>query len=140
MTEIMNNKQKTSNVKWSREMVLKLIELYESHSNLWDVSLEHYKNRNARKTSIDAIANAMGISIQEVNNKIHSLRCQFQNINRKRKKTKSGQAAGDNFCVKWEFYEALKFIDLPTTDVNQTTIDSLVSIFLLIKYTGCFKL
>lgn len=113
-------------------MTLKLIELYESHSNLWDCSLEQYKNRMARKTFIDALSEVMGISVQEVNDKIHRLRCQFQSINRKKKKTKSGQATGDNFVTKWEFYEALKFIDLSTSGLNETTIDSLVSIFLLL--------
>lgn len=135
-----SNERKACSVIWSRELIIKLIGLYESHSNLWDCSLEQYKNRNARKSSIDAISNAMGISADEVNNKIHSLRCQFQSINRKRKNTKSGQATGDNFVIKWEFYDALKFIDLPTTGVNEITIDSLVSMFLLIKYTGCCKI
>ncbi|XP_074026271.1 uncharacterized protein [Leptinotarsa decemlineata] len=121
------SKKKKSSVNWSRQMTLKLIELYESHSNLWDCSLEQYKNRMARKTSIDAISEVMGISVQEVNDKIHSIRCQFQSINRKKKKTKSGQATGDNFVTKWEFYEALKFIDLSTSGLNETTIDSLIN-------------
>ncbi|KAF5272963.1 hypothetical protein FQR65_LT17271 [Abscondita terminalis] len=108
-------------------MIRELIKLYESHSNLWDCSLDQYKNRNIRKSSIEAISNAMGIPAEEVNDKIHSLRCQFQSINRKKKQNKSGQSVGDNFIVKWEFYEALKFIDLPTTCTNETAIDSLIN-------------
>lgn len=135
MGEVVNEKKrKACSVNWSRQMTFKLIELYESHSNLWDCSLEQYKNRNARKNSIDTISEVMGISAQEVNDKIHSLRCQFQSITRKWKKTKRGQAAGDNFVVKWEFYQALKFIDLPTNGMNENAIDSLVSMFLFIMY------
>lgn len=63
MAEISNkkSKRKVCSVNWSREMTLNLIQLYESHSNLWDCTLERYKNRNARKTSIDAISNAIGL-------------------------------------------------------------------------------
>ncbi|CAH2012199.1 unnamed protein product [Acanthoscelides obtectus] len=108
-------------------MIRQLIELYESHYNLWDCSSERYKNRNLRKSAMDEIASKLGVSAQDVKEKIHNLRCQFQTINRKRKNTKSGQAAGDNFEVKWEFYDALKFIDGPTNINERTILDSLTN-------------
>lgn len=117
--------KRQSKVTWTRELTLKLIDQYESHSNLWDVTSKDYKNRHLRSASIDAISKVMGISVQEINDKIHNLRCQFQIINGKRYKTKSGQAAGDNFVVRWEFYHALKFINVPG-HCNNETIDSLV--------------
>ena len=52
---------------------------------------------------MDEISNKLGIPVQEVKDKIHNLRCQFQSINRKLKNTKSGQATEDNFEVKWDF-------------------------------------
>lgn len=112
-----------------------LIALYESHMNLWDVSAENYKNRNLRKSSIEEILYAVGIPVQEINDKIHNLRCQFQNINRKRLKIRSGQTAGDNFKVKWEFYDALKFINRPTSSNNETVIDSMVRFLLFLLYS-----
>lgn len=88
---------------WNRDLTLSLIELYEEHSNLWNVLSENYKNRNMRKASLDKISEVLQICVEEVSAKIHNLRCQFQTINRNRLKTKSGQATGDKFVVKWEF-------------------------------------
>ena len=110
-------------------MTMQLIDLYVSHSNLWDCSSEQYKNRNLRNSAMDEISNKLGIPVQEVKDKIHNLRCQFQSINRKLKNTKSGQATEDNFEVKWEFYDALKFITRPKSR-NEATIDSLVSLII----------
>lgn len=126
-------KRKECTFNWTRNTIVQLIELYESYPNLWDCSSENYKNRNLRKSAVDEISNKLGIPAQEVKDKIHNLRCQFQSINRKRKHTKSGQATGENFEVKWEFYDALKFIDGPTCS-NETTMDSMVSLIMHFLY------
>lgn len=108
-------------------MILQLIVLYEFYPNFWDYWSENYKNRNLRTSAINEIAHKLRIPAQEVKDKIHNLRCQFQTISRKRKCTKSGQAAGENYMVKWEFYNTLNFIEGPTCS-NETTVDSLVSL------------
>lgn len=66
---------------------------------------------------------------QEVNDSIHNLRYQFQDIKRICKSTKKGQAAENNFVEKCKFFDALKFIEGPTSS-NETTIDLFVSLII----------
>lgn len=121
--EGVESKKKTTN--WTKSLTSKLIDLYESHNNLWDVTSIDYKNRILRKSSMNEISFEMGIPVKELNDKIHNLRCQFLNNHRKLLKIKNGQTPGDNnMTVKWEFYDALKFIER----TNETNIDSLVSL------------
>lgn len=71
-------------VNWTREKIIRLIELYESHSNLWDCSSATYRKRSARMSSIGDISKKLEISVEDIKEKIHNLRCQqFQNLNRK---------------------------------------------------------
>lgn len=111
-------KRKELPVIWTRPMTLKLIDLYQSHSSLWDCSSENYKNKPVRKASLDDISKKLGITSQDAKDKIHNLRCQFNGIKRKRKQhliNTKNLATEDSLDldseIKWEFYDALKFID-----------------------------
>lgn len=128
-----NNKSK---VHWTRELTLKLIQQYESRPNLWDVSSANYKNRNLRKSALEEIADIVGVSVADVNEKIHNLRCQYQSNCRKLHQSKSGQGTSENYTVKWEYYDALKFIS-GAEGSNIKAIDSLVSFICFINRFIC---
>jgi hypothetical protein len=75
--EVIKTSGKKNVINWTREMIYTLIELYESHPNLWNAASEDYKNRNLRKSAVEDIAQNMDFPVSEINDKIHNLRCQF---------------------------------------------------------------
>ncbi|KAH8390027.1 hypothetical protein KR200_005652 [Drosophila serrata] len=110
---------------WDRDNIIKLIELYENHSVLWDVSSGDYKNKHKKQNAYREIAEALGKSDDEIKTKIHNLRTQFLQEVRRVKQKKSGQGTSDNYTSKWEFFDALKFIK--NDDGKNYKIQNLVS-------------
>ncbi|XP_030378065.1 uncharacterized protein LOC115626749 [Scaptodrosophila lebanonensis] len=103
---------------WDREKTIKLIELYENYSVLWDVSSADYTNKHKKQNAYREIAEKLDKSDDEIKTKIHHLRTQFLQEVRRVKQKKSGQGTSDNYTSKWEFFDALKFIkndDVPST-------------------------
>ncbi|XP_062121257.1 uncharacterized protein LOC133835276 isoform X2 [Drosophila sulfurigaster albostrigata] len=100
---------KQSNM-WDREKTIKLIEFYENHSVLWDASSADYKNKHKKQNAYREIAEELDKSNDEIKPKIHHLRTQFLQEVRRVKQKKCGQATSDNYTSKWEFFDALNFI------------------------------
>ncbi|KAH8287280.1 hypothetical protein KR054_005153 [Drosophila jambulina] len=110
---------------WDREKTLKLIELYEKHSVLWNVSSADYKNKHKKQHAYREITKKLHKSDDEIKTKIHHLRTQFLQEVRRLKQKKCGQSISDNCTSKWEFFDALKFIK--NDDGNNDKISNLVS-------------
>ncbi|KAH8361077.1 hypothetical protein KR200_002062, partial [Drosophila serrata] len=110
---------------WDRENTIRLIELYENHSVLWDASSRDYKNKHKKQNAYCEMAEELGKSDDEIKTKIHNLRTQFLQEVRRVKKKKSGQGTSDNYTSKWEFFDALKFIK--NEDGKNYKMENLVS-------------
>jgi hypothetical protein len=97
--------EKVDTVEWSRETVLKAIELYRDHCVLWDPTCTEFKDRNAKNNAWTDIVLALNVSKFEIQMKIKKLIGQFQ---RESKKNKSGSGADGR--SKWFAFEAMQFI------------------------------
>ncbi|KAG7313508.1 hypothetical protein JYU34_000646 [Plutella xylostella] len=64
-------------VEWGNQLVLKLIELYESKGCLWDTKNREYKNKIKKYDVWEELANELQIPRKDVEAKIHNLRSQF---------------------------------------------------------------
>ncbi|XP_026471308.1 uncharacterized protein LOC113382174 [Ctenocephalides felis] len=109
---------------WERNKVFQLIELVEARPELWNIRLKEYRNRNLKQQSLETIATSLNLGVKTVKDKIHNLRCQLNEHLRKMKKFKSGQGADERYKPKWEFFEAVKFMNI---QINSTK-DSIVSV------------
>ncbi|XP_026476140.1 uncharacterized protein LOC113381452 [Ctenocephalides felis] len=109
---------------WERNKVFQLIELVEARPELWNIRLKEYRNRNLKHQSLETIATSLNLDVKTVKDKIHNLRCQLNEHLRKMKKFKSGQGADERYKPKWEFFEAVKFMNI---QINSTE-DSIASV------------
>ena len=50
---------------WTRDNVISLIQLYESHRLLWDTNDPNYKNKYKRENSYNSIARDLGVNNTE---------------------------------------------------------------------------
>lgn len=62
---------------WSRYITFKLIEEWKCHACLWDMDCEDYRNKVMRENAYTEIAEVCGRTVQEVKDKMHSLRSQM---------------------------------------------------------------
>lgn len=97
-------------MEWSNEQTLRVVEEYERHPVLWDVSCPDHKDRIKKNSAWEEIAQAMDIHISEVQRKIHNLRNQW-NAEHQKVKRKSLIALGEA-KTKWPYYRALSFIQV----------------------------
>ncbi|CAL1688681.1 unnamed protein product [Lasius platythorax] len=95
---------------WTKNKTKLLISLLEKLPHLWDVSQADYKNRSKRTASIEQLAQQFNTDSGEVGRKLHNLMTQFNNELRKTRKRKNGQGSGEVYISKWEFFEALQFM------------------------------
>lgn len=98
-------------VVWSKDSVVKVIELYRERPVLWDATSNLYKDKNKKHYAWQEIANEMNTSKLEVKNKIRNLTIQFK---REMKKPKSGSGA-DPYKKKWFALDYLMFLKDTTT-------------------------
>lgn len=56
--------------RWSEETTLKFVQLYREHENLWNMFIPEYRNRDARSSSMEAIASELNLTIKEVPKKL----------------------------------------------------------------------
>ena len=61
--EIKAARRSKINIKWTREMVERLCELYQGYESLYRLDHEQYHNRDLRRQSLAAIASEMGEGI-----------------------------------------------------------------------------
>ncbi|XP_026470025.1 uncharacterized protein LOC113373978 [Ctenocephalides felis] len=105
---------------WTKNKVFQLIELVEAHPELWNVRLKEYRNRNLKCKSLETIATSLNLGVKIVKNKIHNLRCQLNEHLRKMKKFQTGQGADERYKPKWEFFEAVKFMNIQTNSTEDS--------------------
>jgi len=83
-----------SDNKWTKENIIRLIELYENEKCLWDTKSSDHKNKIKRTDVFIKIANDLNFEEQEVRKKMDSLLTQY----RREKKAlvlKSGMSSDD---------------------------------------------
>ena len=87
------------------------IQHYHDHPCLWQVTNAQYRDRFARDNALRDIAHNLGISSNEVKEKIKRLRTQYSAERRKYLKRKpTGSAADDSKTSKWRWYNSLEFL------------------------------
>lgn len=64
-------------MEWSRNQVLRLVELYHNQPALWDTSDHRFKDRQAKRWALLTIASQMSLPPIDIEKKIHCLRTQF---------------------------------------------------------------
>ncbi|KAL1260088.1 hypothetical protein QQF64_007915 [Cirrhinus molitorella] len=67
----------TRHVVWNEVMEAKLVELWQQHTSLFDVSSSTYHDRNAREKGWDKIATELQLPVNEVKTRVASLRTQY---------------------------------------------------------------
>ncbi|XP_059611029.1 uncharacterized protein LOC132257965 [Phlebotomus argentipes] len=104
----MNKKspEKAPAIVWDKKKTLQLISKYNASPILWDPNCKTYRNRELKTKAFDELAKSMKMSRKEVQRKLHNLRTQYNTEVRKLQKT--GKASE----VKWEFFDAIKFINV----------------------------
>ncbi|RZF47207.1 hypothetical protein LSTR_LSTR004916 [Laodelphax striatellus] len=93
--------------RWSEQMTIKFVELYEEHELLWNAHDKHYTNKKARQSALEDIVDRMGIdgfTVDAAKNKIKSLRCTYNLEHQKILKSISYGAKPDEAYkprIKW---------------------------------------
>lgn len=99
-----------SEMEWTNEQVLTLIELYRERPVLWNQCLSDFKNKNLKNYAWNEISKEIKISKSEVQSKMRNLITTFQRI---LKKGKSGSGASSK--SKWFAFDHLMFMKDKTT-------------------------
>lgn len=115
----------SSEVEWSREQVMQLIELYRQKRVLWNPSDADFKNKSLKNYALNEISSRMNIGKAEIVAKIKSLMGQFQRECRK------SRSLGDAYKIKWYAYDSLKFLKDKTTSRNTPEVDGSVEVRLI---------
>lgn len=90
---------------WSKDNIIKLIELFRDYPVLWDAKVADYKNRNKKHDAWNDIALAMKVERSEVEKKMRCLIGQYQRNN---KKGKSGAGADGDPKFYFNMFTFLK--------------------------------
>ncbi|GBP24483.1 hypothetical protein EVAR_20807_1 [Eumeta japonica] len=105
-------------MEWSKERTLKLIELLQVNSNLWNSSLcDTRRDKQKRKEELRNIAEALGISIADTTKKIQHLRTQY-NRESAREARAAAEDPADRYVSNWYAYEYLHFLKDSTKPYN----------------------
>ncbi|XP_046686437.1 uncharacterized protein LOC124372114 [Homalodisca vitripennis] len=107
----MNSDSIESEIDWSRETVMQLIDLYREQPVLWNPMDPDFKNKNLKNYAWNDISREIKASNTEVQAKVKTLLAQFQ---RELKKKKSGSGA-DEYKSKWCYFKAMLFLKDKTT-------------------------
>ena len=112
----MTSSRKISHV-WLEKEVILLLELYHRFPILWHIHSSDNKKRNIRKIYIRKIQEGLStsiptITIEDIKDKIHNLRTQYQKERKKiRSSSKRGVGLNDMHKSKFLFYEKMTFLD-----------------------------
>ena len=96
--------------KWSAREINDLIDEFEKHPCLWDVFNRDYHAKTRRQQTLKEIEDEIGISPEEIKNKIAGLRTQLGREMAKVKAKKSGQSTSENYKPVWLHWEKLQFL------------------------------
>ena len=128
-----NTKAKKTATKtiWTDDMVETLIEAYQEHECLWNMSAAEYKDNQKRSLAYEAVD--LNLDIYEVKRseyctKWTNLRTQFLREHNNYKKTcKSGAGTSDVHQPTWKWYTSMKFLitgEITLCDNNETGQES----------------
>ena len=131
----MTSSRKKSHV-WLEKEVLLLLELYHRFPILWKVHSTDYKKRNVRKIFLKKIQEGLStsipmITVEEIKEKLHKLRTQYQ---KERNKIKSSSRNGLEMEYVYKpmlwFYEKMSFLDenemkTPVSTMNEENIEKM---------------
>ncbi|XP_049792731.1 uncharacterized protein LOC126201295 [Schistocerca nitens] len=86
------------NMKWGTEQIIRFLDIYAMHRCLWDFNDADYKNKQQRAAALEAILrdlNMDGLTMSELQTKIHSIRNTYTNELRKMEASKSSSCGTD---------------------------------------------
>lgn len=111
---IVYNLKCTSNMKWSLDKTLELVELFRLNPISWNCKLSDYKNRDKRHDALNEIANSINVEKYEVGRKIKNLSSYFARESKTVRgeqfvNTKSGSGASV-YEGKWFAFKSMEFI------------------------------
>ncbi|CAI6358659.1 unnamed protein product [Macrosiphum euphorbiae] len=114
--------------RWSEETTLKFVQLYREHENLWNMFIPEYRNRDARSSSMEAIASELNITIKEVPKKIKALRATYYLELAKIEKSKAS-GSGTNLVYKplLSWFDDINHIMKTATVKEKQTYSNFVS-------------
>lgn len=99
-----------SEVEWTNDQVITLIELFREKPVLWNQALSDFKNKNLKNYAWNEISQEIKVNKPEVQSKMRNLITTFQRI---LKKGKSGSGACSK--SKWFAFVHLMFLQDKTT-------------------------
>ena len=107
--EVRTPKRKRS---WSEDEVKRLIENYEERPCLWDTFDKEYHNKDRRAIALTQIEEVLNIQRDEFQAKWNMLRGQYSRELQLICKIKSGAGVDEVHCSKWQFFQAMKFLQV----------------------------
>ena len=105
--------------KWTREEATLLLELSQSFPALWIVKSSDYMNRNVKVKYLEKIQKGLStinpsITIENIKDKIHKMRVQYQ---KERVKVKLHSKSGEVYKPTLWLYEKMSFLDAVNCNV-----------------------
>ncbi|CAB3234550.1 unnamed protein product [Arctia plantaginis] len=110
-----SRRESNSKPYWNSDNTMKLIETMEKEcKELWDPKNPLNKDRNARHSKFEYLADMFETTPEEISRKVHNLRTQFNNELRKIKRRQVVRSG-------WEYFDALSFLmRMPAADTLET--------------------
>ncbi|XP_056643925.1 uncharacterized protein LOC130449890 [Diorhabda sublineata] len=126
--------------RWSGQENVKFVNLYREQENLWNLFDSEYKNRDARRTSLQHIAKEMnipGFTEKDVTKKIKNLSSTYnQELIKIEKSKKSGSGTDDIYKPSIKWFDIMDYImkvinlkekettsNLETHDLTEDSVD-----------------
>lgn len=125
--------------KLSEDETIKFVSIYRDNPCLWDITSENYKNKAMRQTALQNLCIGMeieGFTVEDVKNKIKSIRSTYYLELDKIKKSSTSGASGNVYQpkVKW-FAEFNSFIkNVMVKRKTHVCILRFLFIFILVAY------
>lgn len=109
------------NQAWTDEEITSLIWHWKNNEFLYNPKEANYRNKLMKSQTLNSIVEQLnGKTVENVLEKMHSLRCQFNN--ERRKIEDKGYLAS-----KWRFYSQMKFLNVGKRETEAEADDSEVS-------------
>lgn len=97
-------------MEWSKEKTLKLIELLQVNTNIWNPSLcDSRKDKQKRKEELRLISEQLCISLPDITKKIQHLRTQY-NRESAREIRANAENPNDRYVSNWYAFDYLHFM------------------------------
>lgn len=110
---------------WSNEMTIRFMDLYQSHSILWDPKHGYYKDRVKVFKAWRVISKNMNIPVDELKKKKNSIMATFRGHLRKKKASiKSGAGSDEIYTTKWYLYNQIENFLGNVNDDSEATLNT----------------